>query len=161
MKTAKHLYTLGYEGQTIDRFVRRLLEVGITTVVDVRELPLSRKRGFSKRALAAVLEEHDIRYLHFPALGCPKPVRDRLKADGDWQTYVRDFEVHLAKQAMVAVKVAELARAETCGLLCFEADFNRCHRSLVARNVEVRGGPSVVHVTATETIPDVARRAAA
>jgi uncharacterized protein (DUF488 family) len=152
---------LGYEGQTIDDFVRRLRDVSITTVIDVRELPLSRKRGFSKRALAAVLEARQIGYLHLPALGCPKSIRDRLKDDGDWQSYVRAFGAHLEKQDALVAKVVEMARAETCALLCFEADFNRCHRSLVARKVAAEGGPSIAHVTARATIPDAAHRAAA
>ena len=156
MKTASHLYTLGYEGQTIEHFVGRVRATGIRTVIDVRELPLSRKRGFSKRALAAVLAEHAIGYVHVRALGCPKAIRDHLKADGNWRAYVRDFLAHLATQDALTATVAEMARAEPCGLLCFEADFNRCHRSLVARRVRAAGGPPVAHVTASTTIPDTA-----
>jgi uncharacterized protein (DUF488 family) len=154
MKTASHLYTLGYEGQTIEQFIRRLGDTGIRTVIDVRELPLSRKRGFSRRALAAGLAEHAIGYVHLRALGCPKAIRDRLKSDGNWRVYVRDFLAHLARQDALTAKVAEMARAESCGLLCFEADFNRCHRSLVARRVRAAGGPPVAHVTASATILD-------
>jgi uncharacterized protein (DUF488 family) len=161
MDTANHLYTVGYEGQSIEHFLRRLREAGIQTVIDVRELPLSRKRGFSKRALAAVLAAHSISYIHLPALGCPKPVRDRLKADGDWGRYARDFAAHLATQGEFTARVAEMARTRICGLLCFEADFDRCHRSLVARKVAADGGPPVAHVTSTATILDTARRAAA
>jgi uncharacterized protein (DUF488 family) len=161
METATYLYTLGYEGQTIEHFMDRLAEVGVQTVIDVRDLPLSRKRGFSKRALAGFLAERDIGYVHMPALGCPKPIRDRLKADGDWPRYVRDFRTHMAKQREPIAKVAEMARVGTCALLCFEADFDRCHRSLVARRVAEAGGPLVAHITATATIPDVARRVAA
>ena len=161
MTAAKHLYTLGYEGQTIEHFVERLRDAGIRTVIDVRELPLSRKRGFSKRALAGVLAEHDISYLHLRSLGCPKPVRDRLRLDGDWARYARDFASHLAGQGALTAEVAQMANAQTCGLLCFEADFGRCHRSLVARKVAADGGPPVAHVTSTAIIPDAARQVAA
>jgi len=61
----------------------------VKTVVDVRELPLSRKKGFSKSAFCDALSAHGIAYLH--ALGCPKPIRNPYKADGNWQTYTRDF----------------------------------------------------------------------
>src|SRR3546814_18177557 len=57
MNHAKHLYTIGYAGQTLEGFLRRLKQVGVLTVVDVRELPLSRKSGFSKRALAVQFDE--------------------------------------------------------------------------------------------------------
>ena len=65
------LFTLGYEGLTIEAFIARLQAAQVKTVVDVRELPLSRKKGFSKSAFCAVLSAHGIAYLHAPALGCP------------------------------------------------------------------------------------------
>jgi len=63
----------------------------VKTVVDVRELPVSRKKGFSKSAFCAALSAHGIAYLHMPALGCPKPIRNPYKVDGNWQTYTREF----------------------------------------------------------------------
>jgi uncharacterized protein (DUF488 family) len=77
MKTPKNLFTVGYEGLMLEAFIQRLQSNSIQTLVDVRELPLSRKRGFSKRALAEALALQGITYLHMPALGCPKPIRDR------------------------------------------------------------------------------------
>ena len=59
--------------------------------MDVRELPLSRKKGFSKSAFCAALSAHGMAYLHAPALGFPKPIRNQYKADGNWQTYTREF----------------------------------------------------------------------
>lgn len=50
------VYTSGYEGKTIDGFVRQLKEHGIALLVDIRELPLSRKPGFSKSAIQAALK---------------------------------------------------------------------------------------------------------
>ena len=153
------LFTLGYEGQTLEEFLQRLADTRIETVIDVRELPLSRKRGFSKRALAEKLAERGIGYLHMQALGCPKLVRDRLKLDGDWTRYVRDFERHLSQQTESVREVASLARETSCGLLCFEADFERCHRSLVGRAVAAIGGPELAHITPTTVIPDGQRSA--
>ena len=77
------LFTLGYEGLTIEAFIARLQAAQVKTVVDVRELPLSRKKGFSKSAFCAALSAHGIAYLHAPALGCPKPIRNQYKADGN------------------------------------------------------------------------------
>lgn len=86
-----HLYTFGYETFDIDAFVTRAREAGVKAIVDVRELPLSRKKGFSKASFSASLAQADLAYFHAPALGCPRPIRDRYKADGDWVQYTRSF----------------------------------------------------------------------
>lgn len=161
MSRPKRLYTIGYEGQPLTAFLQRLCDLDVRTLIDVRELPLSRKRGFSKRALAAALEEYGIAYAHMPALGCPKKIRDRLKQDGNWGRYVRDFKRHLAKQSASLTELIKFAHATTCCLMCFEADFNRCHRSIVARAAVQVGAPRISHITSMATIPDVAHQAAA
>lgn len=58
------LYTIGYEGRNLNEFVSRLKYSGISTLVDVREIPISRKKGFSKTTLSQFLREYDIDYLH-------------------------------------------------------------------------------------------------
>jgi uncharacterized protein (DUF488 family) len=85
-------FLAGYlKGLAIDAFIARLQAAQLKTVVDVRELPPSRKKRFSKTAFCAALSAHGIAYLHAPALGCPKPIRNQYKVDGNWQTYTREF----------------------------------------------------------------------
>ena len=148
------LFTFGYQGISIDAFVARLTEVGVRSVLDVRQLPLSHKRGFSKNALRAALREADIAYAHLPALGCPRPIRKRYKADGDWPAYEKAFAAYLAKQGDVLAEVRAIAGKTDACLVCFEADFNRCHRSIVARATARSGGRRVIHLSLTEEIPD-------
>jgi uncharacterized protein (DUF488 family) len=155
------LFTFGYEGLPIDRFLDRLEEAGVKTVFDVRQLPLSRKRGFSKNALSATLHERGIVYAHLPAFGCPKSIRDRYKADGSWPAYVKSFASYLAGQRGPTAELARLAKETVACLICFEADFNRCHRSLVARAVARAGGLSVIHLTIKGEIPELRSRSAA
>ena len=69
------IYTIGYEGLNIDSFMSLLRENGVETVVDIRELPLSRKPGFSKKVLASTLSASGFEYTHISDLGCPKPIR--------------------------------------------------------------------------------------
>jgi uncharacterized protein (DUF488 family) len=73
------VFTIGYEGLNVDTFMSLLAQHGIETVVDVRELPLSRKTGFSKKALTNALNPSGVEYVHMVNLGCPKPVRDRYR----------------------------------------------------------------------------------
>lgn len=161
MKTQKHLYAFGYEGLTLEAFLRRLSEVRVGMLVDVRELPLSRKPGFSKNALSAALAAHGIGYIHIPALGCPKAVRNQYRIDGNWTGYVRRFTAYLGSQTGPISELAKLSRTDKACLLCFEADFNYCHRSLVARAASEAGAPTVMHITARTVIPDRAHRAVA
>ena len=152
------LFTFGYEGLAIGAFVARLQAAGIDTVLDVRELPLSRKPGFSKAALAEALRRAGIGYAHLSALGCPKAIRHRYRADGNWPAYVEAFGAYLAAQSESVAALARQSAATRACLVCFEADFNRCHRSLVGREVARLGGVEVVHLTATGEIRDARRR---
>ncbi len=141
-----NLFTIGYEGLNIDDFMSLLSKHGIETVVDIRELPLSRKPGFSKKALANALNLSGLDYVHMVKLGCPKPVRDGYRADGDWKRYTSGFLKHLRTQKEAIDDLVELAQSSTCALLCFEADFNFCHRSMVAESVSRTCSAKVKHI---------------
>jgi uncharacterized protein (DUF488 family) len=156
-----NLYTFGYEGLALEAFIARLKKVGIRQIIDVRELPLSRKKGFSKSALSATLIANGIEYVSMTALGCPKPIRQRFKLDSDWRAYERNFCGYLTTQAKAVRLLARSAQEKTTCLLCFEADYNMCHRSLVARAALANGAPRLMHLTAETEIADVPRRAAA
>lgn len=147
------VFTIGYEGLDIDDFMSLLSEHGIETVVDIRELPLSRKPGFSKKALANVLNLSGLEYVHMVELGCPRPVRDGYRADGDWKRYTKGFLSHLKTQKDAIASLADLVESSTCALLCYEADFNFCHRSMVADAVNKRCGAEVEHIEVRTTAP--------
>ncbi|MCH2241712.1 MAG: DUF488 domain-containing protein [Aquabacterium sp.] len=155
------LLTFGYEGLTIEAFIERLQQARVQLIVDVRELPLSRKKGFSKTAFREALAQAGIAYEHRPALGCPKPVRDRYKADGDWQAYTRGFLAYMRTQTDEIAGLARTALAQTACLVCFEADFGFCHRTYVARAAHQAGAPAVQHLTARTVIADPSSRLAA
>ncbi|QID19152.1 DUF488 domain-containing protein [Nitrogeniibacter mangrovi] len=142
------IFTIGYEGLDIDAFMSLLAEHDIETVVDVRELPLSRKPGFSKKALASALNLSGLEYAHMAGLGCPKPVRNRYRQDGNWKHYVEGFLNHLKTQSTAIAELSELANSSNCALLCYESDFNFCHRSMVANAVHEHCGADVEHISA-------------
>lgn len=148
------LFTIGYEGRDLAQFIHSLLGADIALVADVREAPISRKRGFAKSALAAALKEAGIGYVHVRALGCPKPIRDRYRADGDWARYTEAFLAHLEQQGSALDLVIQSANEQCTALLCFESDFNHCHRTYVARAAAQRSGAQVLHITAGGIFPD-------
>lgn len=142
------IFTIGYEGLDIDNFLTILRLENVQTIVDVRELPLSRKRGFSKNGLRHILASNGFRYRHISELGCPKPIRDQYRQDGDWQRYTKDFEGYLASQGASIAELSELAQESNCALMCFEANYRMCHRSIVAAAVQQASGTEVEHLSA-------------
>ncbi len=155
------LFTFGYEGLSIDAFIARLKESRVKTIVDVRELPLSRKKGFSKNSFNAALSANGIAYLHAPALGCPKPIRDQYKLDSNWKTYTKDFLKYIKTQDAPLRELVKIAQATPACLVCFEADFSTCHRTFVARAARQLGGPVVTHLTIKTVLPDLGSQLAA
>ncbi len=142
------IYTIGYEGIDIEGFLALLQEYEIETIVDIRELPLSRKRGFSKTALSTALQLSGFEYVHLADLGCPRPVRNRYREDGDWSRYTKGFLKHLESQEKSIDLLSDLAQSSNCALLCYEADFSLCHRSFVANAVHENCGALISHIRA-------------
>ena len=140
------VFTIGYEGLSIDTFISLLNDHGIDTIVDVREMPLSRKSGFSKKALANILNLSGREYVHMVDLGCPKPIRDRYREDGNWKSYTESFLKYLRTQEEAIAKLSAMAASSNCALLCYEADYNFCHRSMVADAVKNYCGARVQHI---------------
>jgi uncharacterized protein (DUF488 family) len=141
-----NVFTIGYEGLNIDTFMSLLTMHNIETVVDIRELPLSRKPGFSKKALAGMLNLSGFEYVHMVDLGCPKPVRNRYREDGNWKRYTDGFLKYLKKQEAAIAELSGLVSSSNCALLCFEADYSFCHRSMVANAVHEYCGAGIRHI---------------
>ena len=130
------LFTIGYEGAVIKDFIETLRAFDIKVLVDIREVPVSRKRGFSKNALAQALEQVKIRYVHLRDLGDPKPGREAARR-GDMSAFEQIFREHIRTDK--ALKALEQARGiayegRAC-LLCFERDHSSCHRNIVAEEM--------------------------
>lgn len=125
------IFTIGYEGADIDDFVETLQLMGIATLLDVREMPISRRKGFSKNKLNERLAEAGIHYRHEKRLGSPKPVRDELKASGNYDQFFHDFGIHLQLQTGLLRELAEELEGSVA-LMCFERNYRECHRSVVA-----------------------------
>jgi uncharacterized protein (DUF488 family) len=141
------VFTIGYEGRTPSDLIEKLRSAHIESVVDVRELPLSRHRGFSKTPLAVALERAGIRYEHVRALGNPKPNRDRYRA-GDIEAGARVYRAHLHNGAYPAlIALADSVKTKTVCLLCVEESHERCHRAVIAGAIAERlPRVSIVHL---------------
>jgi uncharacterized protein (DUF488 family) len=141
------LATIGYEGTTIDQVVGVLHDAAVSLLVDVRAVPQSRKPGFSKRQLAAALDEVGIGYVHLQGLGTPKPGRDAVRA-GHPERMEVIFREHMTSdraQAQLAEAKGLVRERKSC-LLCFERDHTTCHRRLVAEMIVAETGQHVTHL---------------
>jgi uncharacterized protein (DUF488 family) len=145
------LYTIGYEGASQEAVLRCLVYNDIQTLVDIRELPQSRKPGLSKNALKSAAEEKDIRYIHIRALGTPRDIRYQRKIDHDQNAFEAGFLSYLSTQDEAIKALTNLAMESRSCLLCYESNPAICHRSLVANRLVERSNNSlaVVHLFPT------------
>jgi uncharacterized protein (DUF488 family) len=123
---------------------------GVTQVIDVRQLPLSRRAGFSKRQLAAGCAAAGIAYAHLRALGTPAEGREANRRR-QWDRFWHIVDASLATlEADVALQqAAGMAQAAPSCLLCYEADPCICHRRRVAEMLAAGHGFDVQHLSAT------------
>jgi len=139
------LFTIGYEHATTRAMLDELAGAKVDLVVDVRAVTSSRRPGFSKRQLAAGLDERGIGYLHLRALGTPKEGRLAARA-GRRDELFRIYEKHLATPD-ARTEMEELAALAKSGkricLLCYERDPDGCHRRRVAELIRARTGAKV------------------
>jgi uncharacterized protein (DUF488 family) len=129
------LMTIGYEGMTLKEFLSLLQRCGVTMLVDVRELAISRKPGFAKGALSEALEKQCIEYEHLVDLGCPRDIRHNYRENGDWARYTQKYKAYLETQKPVMERLWDLMQNQNCCLMCFEADYNFCHRKFIAERM--------------------------
>ncbi|HVX98452.1 MAG TPA: DUF488 domain-containing protein [Pseudorhodoplanes sp.] len=137
---ATTLFTIGYEQARPDAVLSELKQARIEILVDTRAVAASRKPGFSKRQLAAALDEAGIAYLHLQKLGTPAAGRNAARA-GDFATLWRVYARHLKTKSAIE-EMDELVRLVKSGrrvcLLCYERNHEECHRSRIAEVVQRR-----------------------
>jgi len=143
------LFTLGYEDTTAERFIQVLRSRKVDVLVDVRDMPISRKPGFSKSGLAASCELAGIAYEHWHLLGCPRAIRQDYKEDGNWARYTRRYLKHLEDLGQTLEELSSRVLKERVCLVCFEADHRLCHRAYVADAIRklLPRAVSIIHLT--------------
>lgn len=128
------LYTIGYEGADLADFLATLKRAKMNVLLDVRELPISRRKGFSKTALKQALAEVGIDYRHEKQLGSPKAVRHQLREDWDYRRFFRAYDKHLSQQMELLALLADEVQGNVA-LMCYEKDHTTCHRAAVVNEL--------------------------
>jgi uncharacterized protein (DUF488 family) len=131
------LYTIGYEGISLEEYINQLIQKDIKVLCDVRKNSFSMKYGFSKSQLQAACEGVGIKFLHFPEVGIESSQRQELNNQDDYDqlfaSYCREVLPQTLKtQEAILALVEEHQRV---ALTCFEGQHCQCHRSHLATAV--------------------------
>jgi len=131
------VYTIGYEGRSLEGYLNMLLRAGVHVLCDVRRNAMSRKYGFSKKTLAQACEGVGIAYQHIAELGIASEERQALQTADEYQQLFRRYEQEYLPRLAAYVKriAAMIAGGRGVALTCYERDAGMCHRHYVAEAV--------------------------
>jgi uncharacterized protein (DUF488 family) len=132
------LFTIGYEGVSLEQYLVRLLERDVKVLVDVRNNPLSMKYGFSKSQLKKQCEKLGIAYVHFAEVGIQSDQRQELNTQSDYDNLFSEYRKrNLSKTIKAQNAILDLLKLnERIALTCFEANIYQCHRKHLAEAIE-------------------------
>jgi uncharacterized protein (DUF488 family) len=136
------IFTIGHSNHSIAEFIALLQSHGIKRLVDVRTIPKSRHNPqFNRDALAASVRRAHIAYTHLPKLGGLRHARLDSVNTGWNNSSFRGFADYMQTPEFSAAlaRLEKLASTKLCAIMCAEAVPWRCHRSLIADALAVRG----------------------
>lgn len=145
MKKAVPVFTIGYEKAALPELLRTLKHAKVELLIDTRAVAASRRAGFSKKMLAASLEEEGIQYLHLQKLGTPAEGREAARAGNYeklWKIYGSHIRTKDAREQLDALEDLIREGRRVC-LLCYEREPTECHRSKIAEIIQERTGRKV------------------
>ena len=129
-ETEPCLFTIGYEGLTIDAYLNKLIANNIKMLIDVRRIPNSMKYGFSKSKLQIYVNKAGMDYLHIPELGIPTNMRQNLDSTDAYDALFRYYENEILPKQTTALEIIinEIEKHKRVALTCLEANHRMCHR---------------------------------
>jgi uncharacterized protein (DUF488 family) len=131
------LFTIGYEGISLEEYLNRLIRNDIKILVDVRNNPLSMKYGFCKSQLKRFCENLEIQYVHFPEVGIQSEQRQELNTQADYDRLFADYRIYnITKTQTTQYVILDLLKNhQRIALTCFEANICQCHRKHLAEAI--------------------------
>lgn len=132
-KNNKVIYTIGYEGISIEAYINKLIRNDIKLLLDVRKNPFSRKFGFSYKALNNILPKLGIEYAHIPELGIESNKRQNLDDKLAYKKLFDEYKTTLPDKNKALAQVLDLQKKyHRIALTCFEKYHRECHRHCVS-----------------------------
>jgi len=141
------IYTLGYEGKSVDSFFNTFVQRGLKNIIDVRANPVSRKYGFAKSTLSTLAKKLSVGYLHIPDLGISSLERRGLGTSITYTKLLDDYEFRRLPERLEARRVALGAvTTQPSVLVCMEKDATFCHRGRLAKTLALESGLPIRHL---------------
>ncbi|MGZ8164495.1 MAG: DUF488 domain-containing protein [Methylobacter sp.] len=143
----KELFTIGYEGLSLERYLTKLIQNNVNILYDLRKNPLSRKFGFSKGVLSETLTKFDIEYRHIPELGIISQKRQNLNSESDYAELFDEYRESLPeKKIYLQELIITLYEGKRIALTCFEEKPKSCHRQCVSEYLSNHLSVGVAHL---------------
>lgn len=141
------IYTLGYEGISLETYINKLIKNNIKLLCDVRKNPLSRKFGFSYKTLNNLLPKVGIDYIHIPQLGIESNKRQDLDNQAAYKKLFDEYKTTLPNRGEALDRILELQKKyQRIALTCFEKSHHECHRHCVSDYLEAHHKTKIIHL---------------
>lgn len=133
----KALFTIGYEGLSLEQYINKLLASDVKVLCDVRKNSFSMKYGFNKSQLEMACEGVGIHFLHIPEVGIVSDKRQELHKQSDYDALFKDYKETVLPQTLTQQQeVLDLIKKyDRVAITCFEADICQCHRKHLAEAI--------------------------
>lgn len=131
------LYTIGYEGLSLEEYLNKLITNDVKVLCDVRKNSFSMKYGFSKSQLKKACEGVGIEFIHLPEVGIESDKRQNLNLQSDYNNLFAFYRMNVLKNEKEKQKeILQLLKdKKRIAITCFEANINRCHRKHLAESI--------------------------
>ena len=137
-QNGKSIFTIGYEGVSLEKYLNKLVKNNIKLLVDVRKNPLSMKYGFSKTLLKRFCESLGIKYIHIPEVGINSNKRQTLEKQEDYDVLFESYKKTTLKETSIQQQqiISLLNEYNRIALTCFESNICQCHRLPLAESLK-------------------------
>lgn len=129
-----------YQSKSIDDLISQLKSHNISTLVDVREIPISRKKGFSKTVFSEYLNKNGIEYIHLKKLGSPKNIRKELKQNKDYFSFFEKYLEYIQLHKNIINDLYKIILEKNCCIMCYEDLPFKCHRKIICDEIKKMDG---------------------
>ena len=141
------LFTIGYEGISLDAYLNKLIKNNITLLCDVRKKPISMKYGFSKKQLQNYCKNLGIKYVPIPQLGIESDLRKELTDKKSYEKLFASYRISLKEKTNELEHIYEMIKKhKRIALTCFEKDHTFCHRESLSIRINNDYNIPVLHL---------------